>query len=302
MVPETTVGELDPRTGKVVHYKLPDKDGNAVSTHSITMDYKGLMWLTNQTEGAHLMFDPKTKNFRRFPRPDTMKERVGGTNDVDSKGNPWGTSSDGCITVDIKTGKYTYYKAIHEGNTYGIAADAEDKIWTTFPGIDTLMVVDTAGNISEVVLPPLKNDAANDKDRELMRTLRMAQNNSTPLQKGPRRMSADKTGNYVWVAEYFADAIARIDIRTKEVKEYPLPHKWSQPYTTNVDKEHNVWVNMLNRDAIAKFDPKTEKFTEYQMPTRGTEIRHTAPDNTTSPPTIWVPYDGVLKIARIQVR
>jgi len=179
--------------------------------------------------------------------------------------------------------------------------DSEDKTWVTFPGLDTLMVVDTAGNISEVVLPPLKSDLANDKDREVMASQRLSANSATPLQKGPRRMWADPKGNWVWVAEYFADQLARIDIHTKEVKEYPLPHRWSQPYALNVDKNHNVWVNMLNRDAIAKFDPKTERFTEYQLPTRGTEIRHIVPDNSSEPPTIRVPYDGVLKIARLQL-
>ncbi|OFV95495.1 MAG: hypothetical protein A3H28_15815 [Acidobacteria bacterium RIFCSPLOWO2_02_FULL_61_28] len=302
MVPEQTVGKLDPRTGKVTTYKLPDKDGHAVSTHSIVVDHKGNMWLTNQTEGTHLMFNPKTETFTRFPRPDSVPQRVGGTNAVDSKGNPWAVAADGAIKLDVATGKYTFYKAIRPGATYGIAVDSEDKVWVTFPGIDTLMVVDTAGNISEVVLPPLKTDLANDKDREVMASQRLAANSATPLQKGPRRMWADPKGNYVWVAEYFADQLARIDIHTKEVKEYPLPHRWSQPYALNVDKNHNVWINMLNRDAIAKFDPKTERFTEYQLPTRGTEIRHIVPDNSTDPPTIWVPYDGVLKIARLQFR
>ncbi len=59
---------------------------------------------------------------------------------------------------------------------------------------------------------------------------------------------------------------------------------------------------MLNSDRIARFDPATETFTEFQLPTRGTEIRHIQVDNSTNPPTVWLPYDRTNKIARIQFR
>ena len=115
---------------------------------------------------------------------------------------------------------------------------------------------------------------ANDKDREVAATQKLMPNNSTPLQKGPRRMWADPKGNTVWVTEYFADQLARIDIHTKEVKEYPMPHRWSQPYAVNVDKNHNVWVTMQSSDQIFKLDAKTGKWTQYNWPTIGTNTRH----------------------------
>ena len=81
-----------------------------------------------------------------------------------------------------------------------------------------------------------------------------------------------------------------------------MPHPWSEPYATAVDKNHMVWINMLGRDAVARFDPKTETFTEFQLPTRGTETRWVAIDDSTDPPTVWVPYNRVNRIARIQFR
>ena len=51
-----------------------------------------------------------------------------------------------------------------------------------------------------------------------------------------------------------------------------------------------------------KFNPDTEKFTQYQLPTRGSETRYIQVDNSTTPPTVWIPYDRVNKIARIQMR
>ena len=112
----------------------------------------------------------------------------------------------------------------------------------------------------------------------------------------------DRETDIVWVCEFFADRLAKIDARTRKVTEYPLPHRYSQPYGATVDKNHKVWITMLNSDRIARFDPATEKFTEYELPTRGTEIRHIQVDSSTNPPTVWVPYDRTNKIARIQFR
>lgn len=113
-------------------------------------------------------------------------------------------------------------------------------------------------------------------------------------------MAGDPNGDYVWVAEYTADLLARIDIHTREVKEYPLPHRYSQPYSVAVDKNHMVWIALMNTDRIAKFNPFTEQFTEYTLPTRGTEARHISVDNTTDPPSVWIPYYRTNKLARVQ--
>jgi streptogramin lyase len=96
--------------------------------------------------------------------------------------------------------------------------------------------------------------------------------------------------------------LLRIDIKTNQTKEYPLPHAYSQPYATAVDKNGVVWINTINLDRIVRFDPKTERFTEFQLPTRGTEVRHIQVDNRTNPPTIWVPYNRVNKVVRLQFR
>ena len=76
-----------------------------------------------------------------------------------------------------------------------------------------------------------------------------------------------------------ADQLARIDINTKEVKEYPLPHRYTQPYSVVVDKNHMVWIAVMTTDRVARLDPTTERYTEYTLPTRGTEARFISVDN-----------------------
>lgn len=303
MVPQRTLGRLDPQTGKVTDLVMKDKDGKSISTHSLAVDAQDRVWATNGTDGTFIMYDQQAQKFTNFDRPDT-EPRVGGTMVIDSKGNPWAPYGDGAMKLDAATGTYTHYAAPVTGKgTYGIAIDKSDNAWYSQPGGDRVVMVDAkTGESTAVLLEPQLIPGLTDKDRESAEKLKAGPNSGYPQQKAPRRMGGDRDGDYMWVAEFKSDALLRIDTRTREIKEYPLPHKYSQPYAAAVAKDHTVWLNCINLDRVVKFDPKTEKFTEYMLPTRGTEIRHIQFDNRTDPPTVWAPFDRVNKIARIQFR
>ena len=302
--PERTLGKLDPRTGRVTDYKLADPANAAESSHALVFDRQGDIWFANGTEGSPTKFDPETGKFFKYPRPEGYPFS-GDFITLDLKGNVWSPHRAGAYKLDPRTEKYTNYSAGPGKANYDLAADKEGNIWVSQPGGNRMTHVDaTTGKVDNVLL-----DAAvaqgfdiTDKDREVSAKLDLTANTATPLEKGPRRSVTDWETDTVWVCEFFADRLAKIDARTKKVTEYSLPHRYSQPYAATVDKNHNVWITMLNSDRIAKFDPTTEKFTEFQLPTRGTEIRHIQVDSSTNPPTVWLPYDRTNKIARIQFR
>jgi streptogramin lyase len=152
-----------------------------------------------------------------------------------------------------------------------------------------------------VVLPPVDKEV-NSKDAEIARHNETINNAPAVYQKGPRRLSADRKGNAVWVAEYYAGKLAKIDIHTKKVTEYTVPNPNSHPYSTVVDRNHMVWVCLHDADRILKFDPFTEAFTEYPLPSIGSEARFIDVDDRTDPPTVWAPYYALNKIARVQFR
>jgi virginiamycin B lyase len=303
--PERTLGKLDPRTGRITDYKLADAANAAESSHALVFDQQGNIWFANGTEGSPTKFDPETGKFFRFPRPQNFPFS-GDFITLDSKGNVWSPHREGAFKLDPRTGKYTNYSAAPEKANYDLAADKEDNVWVSQPGGNRMAVVDPhTGKVGQFPLTPQDSQALEitAKDREISAKLSLTANTATPLEKGPRRSVADRERDVVWVCEFFADRLAKIDTRTRKVTEYPLPHRYSQPYSATINKkDHTVWITMLNSDRIAKFDPATEKFTEYELPTRGTEIRHIQVDSSTNPPTVWLPYDRTNKIARIQFR
>jgi hypothetical protein len=88
-------------------------------------------------------------------------------------------------------------------------------------------------------------------------------------------MGADKTGDFVWVCDWWGGNLAKIDIRTQKATLVPLPRPDAQqPYQAAVDSHHNVWTNLMGGDEVLKFDPKTSQWTEYQLPTLGAETRY----------------------------
>ena len=302
--PERTIGKLDPGTGHITEFKLADDNNAAESSHALVFDKTGNIWFANGTEGSPTKFDPETGKFIKYPRPKDFPFS-GDFITLDARGNVWSPHRQGAFMLDPLTGKYTNYALGPGKANYDIAADEEDKVWISQPGGNDMEVVDSrTGKIERLDLKPVVSQdyEVTDKDRELAAGLDLTPNTATPLDKGPRRSSADRDGDFIWVCEFFADRVAKIDARTKKVTEYALPHRFSQPYSATVAKDHTVWITMLNSDRIARFDPATEKFTEFTLPTRGTEIRHIQVDSSTSPPTVWLPYDRTNKIARIQFR
>jgi len=263
-----------------------------------------MLWFTNGTEGTILKFDPIIEKFQRFPKPSSMTQRIGGTIAVDSKGNLWATQPNGAFRLNPNTGEYTEYKSVTPGgNPYGITVDSEDNAWFAQLGADRVCVVNgRTGEISEVIVPRVDSAEINAKDRDIAQRSEIINNVPAIYQRGPRRLGADRNGDSVWVAEYWEGKLAKIDIHTKKLTEYTVPNPTSHPYTAVVDKNHMVWIPLMNGDGVLRFNPSTEQFIEYPLPTLGTQARFLDVDNSTEVPTVWVPYYGSNKVARIQFR
>lgn len=301
--PKRTLGRLDPRTGQVKNYVLYTEENQAVGAHGITFDQKGNIWLTNTPEMSTLKFDPVAEKFQRFPQPSSLPPGGGRTIEVDSKGNPWVNAAGGVMKLDPKTAEYTFYKSITNaspgvsGSYYGLSIDGKDNVWFTMITKDRVGVVDGAtGEVSEIYLGKESFEGTR------FPTFEASSSVGPPNHKGPRKLRADRRGDSVWVPEFIAGKLAKIDINTHKVTEYPLPYRYTKPYAAGVDKHHMVWIVGLNSDHVYKFNPFTERWTSYRIPSLGMDMRHVEIDNSTDPPSIWTAYFKVNKVVRLQFR
>ena len=327
-----TLAKMDQRTGRLTEYTvLAAADNKPIDARGIVKDRVGNLWFISSPNGRPekdagvVKFNPTTEKFQVFPKPSTFP-RIGHFPALDSKDNVWYPSPDGAVKFDPKTEKFTRYKT--ESTTtgqspYECAVDAKDTVWCALMNRDRIIVIDSNTNqVSEIALAPLQDDD-NQKDREISARLAGKPSSqgddatqdrvtnvppaTTPstsflYMKGPRRLVVDRTANAVWIAFSWGGRIAKIDTISRKVTEYRVPSFYSTVYGVAVDKNHMVWVNQMNSDRIAKFNPFTEQLTEYPLPTLGAEPRHITVDNSTDPPTVWVPYYRVNKIARVQFR
>ena len=316
--PRRTYAKIDSKTGEVTTYKSVDARGNVRNSHGIRRDQKGHLWFNLSAggdgaeggQGSLARLAPATEKLDVFTPPTGMSG-VGGAIDVDGKGKIWASTRMGAIQFDPDTGKFADFKSLvftnadGVGTTYGVAADSQGNGYWAEMSLDIVGRADFAtGKVSEIKMPPRKErmEIVTEEERRLYSMTGSEWNSAMPWAQGPRRMGGDRTGNAVWVGNWWGENLAKIDTRTSKVTMYPVPSKDSGPYAAVVDKNHIVWVNMMNNDSVGKFDPATEKWTEYMLPTHGAETRHIAVLDRSYPPTVVVPYWRSSKVARLQFR
>src|SRR6266704_3234702 len=187
----------------------------------------------------------------------------------------------GALRFDPETRQFTEFKSATyatpdgQGMTYGLAGDSQGNGWWAEMGIDIVGHSDIeTGKSMEVKLPPVPGqmERFTPEQRRMFAMTGSDFNTAAPWTEGPRRMGADKTGDYVWVCDWWGGNLAKIDIRTQKVTIVPLPRPDAlQPYQAAVDSHHNVWTNIMGGDEVMKYDVKTSQWTEYPVPTLGAE-------------------------------
>jgi streptogramin lyase len=231
---------------------------------------------------------------------------------VDNKGSVWATTPVGAIRYDPVTHEFREFKSPTPtdngpGGSYGIAADRLGNGWWTQINIDRVNRADIeSGKTQEFHEPPRPARADGVLTADDKKLYELAGTELTDFSawwsEGPRRMGADKTGDVVWVCDYWGGNLAKYDSRTLKRTFYKYPTPESAPYDAVVDRNHDVWVNLTNGDSVARFDPRTEQWAEFPLPGRGINLRHISLDERDGVTRVIVGYTRNSKIARMQIR
>jgi len=314
----TTIARIDGKTGAIKNFKLDDQKGIAAGTHGITRDEHGILWFNTRSNvqrsrGGLGRIDPKTEKITVYLPPEPMSGTAG-TLDTDLNGNVWVTAPDGALRFNIKEERFTEFKSVTYKNqygtatVYGLAADRTGNAWWLLMAQDLIDYSDIkTGKSGEFKLPPEKAvmDSLTPEQRKMYETFQPPDFN-TPFAwaQAPRRMGADKNGDYVYVGNSFGGTLAKINIFTKEATLVPLPNPEAhQPYQIGVDKGHNVWTNLWSTDKVAKYDPSANQWTLFDLPTRGTESRHISLlERDGQPLRVIIPYERARKVAVLTPR
>lgn len=308
--PVRTISRLDPKTGAIKDFKLEGRGARksiAMRSHGIVIDHKGIAWFN--ADGGLGRMDTKSEKLDWFNPPPSMA-RIGGTLDVDAQGTVCASTNEGAIFFDPTTSKFQDFKSVtpgNEGRTYGVAVDSEGNCWWAQMNYDIMGKSDIkTGKSVELKFIPRTGleELATPQDKELYAIAHADWNTSPVWQQGPRRLGADRKGTAIYVANWWGDNLAKVDIKTNKVEYYQYPNTpgFFGVYDSTVDKNGKVWVNLMNADRVAKFDPKTETWTDFMLPSLGNETRFIAVDNNKPTVEVWTPYWRTNRIARLQFR
>jgi len=127
-----TIGKLDPATGEITRFKIPDS--TVRDPHTMAFDKNGNIWFTAQQSNAIGHLDVATGKFRIVkPTPPAGRR---GTNPygiaLDSKGRPWINlfATNLIATVDPETFELKTFPLAHDSTLdRRIAITSDDKIW-----------------------------------------------------------------------------------------------------------------------------------------------------------------------------
>jgi virginiamycin B lyase len=277
------MGRLDPKTGKVTEFQVPElKHGFPPGSLDIEADKDGNLWLGMMLQGGLARFDPKTEKFQMFALPAKINSDVAQQAMVvpayNIDGKVWmnNVGFQGVHRMDLASGQFDTYALNNNPNSatagaggmdggsghspYGIAGDSKNNIY----------VMDFAStNIGKV-------DAKTGKLTYF----------PTPTPNShPRRGHMDAQDR-LWFAEYGVNKMAMFDTRTEKFQEWDLPTPWTAPYDVVQDKNGELWTGGMNSDRIVRLNPKNNQSVEYQLP-KDTNIRRVFVDNSTSPVTFW---------------
>jgi virginiamycin B lyase len=284
---EQTFGKLDPKSGKVTEFPVPEpKKGWPTGMLGLRPDKDGNMWIGMMYQGAMAKFDPKAEKFQIFNLPPEMNKDMAQVNMVRAEstgvdGKVW-SQNNGFAAVhrlDVASGAIETiapFKNAGVGenhNIYDIIPDSKNNVYFTDFAADYIGRIDA--KTAEVKLYPMPTKPA-----------------------APRRGMMDGQDR-VWFGEFRANKIGMFDTKSEKFQEWTMPTPWSEPYDVAVDKNGEAWTGSMLNDMVDRLDPKTGQVTEYLLP-RETNIRRVFVDNSTNPVTFWVGNNHRAAIVKLE--
>ena len=247
-------------TGKSTHviiteYDLPNK---LIEPHDVVLDREGKVWYSDFGQMFIGEMDPKTGAVTQHAIPETKPGFSLGTLnlEIDKDNNPWiGLMYQSAIAkFDRRANKFEEWPtpkawdtdAGQLGHLAVQGTPTDDKVWIKNSDGGHIYRLDLKSNAFEDLGAP--------KDPR------------TGKRIGTYGIHSDADNN-LYLLDFSAGNIVRIDAKTKEPTVYLTPTPNSHPRRGRVDEQGRLWFAEYFGGAIGMLDPETGKIAEWKVPT-----------------------------------
>ena len=282
---EQNLGRLDPRTGKVTEFPIPEhKPGFPTGLLGLRSDRDGNLWLGNMYQATIARFDRNTETFKFWPLQgdeniDAAQINMVSPQSSDVDGKVWAQNNGfaGVHRLDIATGKIETWEPFKgvpgPHNIYDVIPDSRNNVYFTDFRQRHIGRIDAKSGEIKLYEIPTPNSA-------------------------PRRGTMDAQDR-LWFGEYRGDRIGMLDTRTGQFKEWPVSPRWSSPYDVISDKNEEAWTGSMLSDQVTRLNTRTGEAINYLLP-RTTNIRRVFVDNSTTPVTFWAGSNHGASIVKVE--
>ena len=255
--PLKTLPRLKGKSTQVVitEYDLPN---NMIQPHDVILDQQGNVWYSDFGQQFLGKMDAKTGKVTQYPIPVLKQGWPTGTLDLeaDKDGKIWiGVMYQANIArFDPKTEKFEQWSVPKEWQTDAAqtghlavnATHVDGKVWIKNSDETNIYRLDVKTGKFE--------DLGNQTDP------------FTGRRVGTYGIHADSQNN-VYLLDFSANNLVRIDAKTKALKFYKTPTEMSRPRRGRVDSQDRLWFAEYGGNAIGMLDPKSGEIKEWKVPT-----------------------------------
>ena len=243
---EQFLGRLDPKTGAVKEYPVPEhKPGYPTGSLGLRSDRAGDLWLGNMYQATIVKFEPKTEKFSYWTLPAGAEHRLGAS----QHGQPTklarrrqglGAEQRLCRRAPARP---RHRQDRDLGAVQGGRRRAAQHLRRD-PGLRrTTCSSRTSGCGTSAGSTP--------------RPARSSCSTVPTAASAPRRGQMDAQDR-LWFGKYRGDRVAMFDTRTEDVQGMAGARpRWSAPYDVVIDKNEEAWTGSMLTDQVTRLDTKT---------------------------------------------
>ena len=283
-------GRLNPKTGAVVEYQVPQNRLGQVAQGGlqIDVDREGRIYFANMFQMQLVRFDPRTEKIETFKHP--MAESTYGDAHL-TMIDPAFSHLDGKLWINIA------FDTGEAGGTWQI--DLATKKWTrvTYPSGSPAaraydVVADSKNNIYGM---GMTNDKLWKTDGKTLQTVWY----DFPTKGAGCRRGHIDSQDRLWCGVFHGNRIAMFDPKTEKITEWTVPTEWSRPYDVQFDDKAYVWTAGMDNDRAVRLNPQTGEFTQYLLP-HETNVRHVEVQKSGALSSLWLGDQHGSTITRIE--